>query len=428
MKRLFRHYCEPRGASTSDDEVELSPVQIADAGIREVLQAPGAALGSWKVFDALLARDTTAFRFHEPLGRSREVKTALSGLFGRFVARAYAEQYLNLQYFAHITGEDMPIDGLGYASIRRLGDGDLPDWVSWRFDQAMLAIVEAKGSHESGSRLSGSEGRPDRALARARVQAQRATVVVRGRPADTRHYAIATRWAFVDHDQATIAVERVTVDPDQIFAQVSQRLAMTGPYQEIELVHKEPDLVEPAEPEETQEAGLAVARLHCANLLEPLGHVELARVLKQIGRVSAADLDPVDEARRILERSAWFDIGEGFGAAGEAQPTDLIGGYFVRGGPVRPGLDLSQADRERLFDLDLDPVLVGVDRQHLDMLIEGDVEGLRTRQITDRLKVRSRDGDEPRTGGGGDWIVRSPDVAVRFVEGDPALRSDIDLF
>ncbi|MEX2374520.1 MAG: hypothetical protein WD942_02910 [Dehalococcoidia bacterium] len=65
--------------------------EIEDAGIREVLQTPGAAYGAWSILDALLAPTGagTPFIFRQPLGQAREVKVALSGLFGRFVARAY---------------------------------------------------------------------------------------------------------------------------------------------------------------------------------------------------------------------------------------------------------------------------------------------------------------------------------------------------
>ncbi|WP_246413274.1 hypothetical protein [Rhizobium indicum] len=38
----------------------------------------------------------------EPLGQAQEVKVALSGLFGRFVARTHLERYFNLSIFAHL--------------------------------------------------------------------------------------------------------------------------------------------------------------------------------------------------------------------------------------------------------------------------------------------------------------------------------------
>ena len=71
---------------------------IEDAGIREVIKIPGAAFGAWSILDALLTPTGagTPFIFRKPLGQAREVKVALSGLFGRFVARAYLERYFNL--------------------------------------------------------------------------------------------------------------------------------------------------------------------------------------------------------------------------------------------------------------------------------------------------------------------------------------------
>jgi len=46
--------------------------------------------------DALLAATGTGtpFIFRDPLGHAPEVKVALSGLLGRFVARAYLERYM----------------------------------------------------------------------------------------------------------------------------------------------------------------------------------------------------------------------------------------------------------------------------------------------------------------------------------------------
>ncbi|WP_426420846.1 hypothetical protein [Bradyrhizobium genosp. A] len=84
--------------------VDLEVSDIEDAGIREVLQTPGAAYGAWSILDALLAPTGagTPFIFREPLGQAREVKVALSGLFGRFVARTYLERHFNLSIFAHL--------------------------------------------------------------------------------------------------------------------------------------------------------------------------------------------------------------------------------------------------------------------------------------------------------------------------------------
>lgn len=96
MARTFIHRFDPISASpVVGPTVDLEVSEIEDAGIREVLQTPGAAYGAWSILDALLAATGpgTPFIFREPLGQAREVKVALSGLFGRFVARAYLERY-----------------------------------------------------------------------------------------------------------------------------------------------------------------------------------------------------------------------------------------------------------------------------------------------------------------------------------------------
>src|ERR1700691_1547218 len=114
MTRTFIHSFDPSAASpVSGPTVDLEVSEIEDAGIREALQTPGAAYGAWSILDALLAATGagTPFVFKEPLGKAREVKVALSGLFGRFVARAYLERYLNLSIFAHLGNGSLLLDG-----------------------------------------------------------------------------------------------------------------------------------------------------------------------------------------------------------------------------------------------------------------------------------------------------------------------------
>src|ERR1700720_4546917 len=107
MTRTFIHSFDPASASPiAGPTADLEVSEIEDAGIREVLQTPGAAYGAWSILDALLTPTGagTPFIFREPLGQAREVKVALSGLFGRFIARAYLERYFNLSIFAHLGG------------------------------------------------------------------------------------------------------------------------------------------------------------------------------------------------------------------------------------------------------------------------------------------------------------------------------------
>lgn len=73
MTRNFLHSFEPATASpVAGPTVDLDVSGIEDAGIREVLQTPGAAYGAWSILDALLTPTGTGtpFIFREPLGRN----------------------------------------------------------------------------------------------------------------------------------------------------------------------------------------------------------------------------------------------------------------------------------------------------------------------------------------------------------------------
>jgi len=146
---FFNHRFDPPSGSLIGPRVELTSREVEVAGLLEVLQTPGASFGNWSFLDALLDSTSDEFLFREPLGVSREVKTALSGLLGRFVARAYASRHLGFSYFAHIHGNWMPLARAGGA-VRQLISGDRPDWAVWEFQQG-LAIIEAKGSQTQGA-------------------------------------------------------------------------------------------------------------------------------------------------------------------------------------------------------------------------------------------------------------------------------------
>ena len=161
MTRTFLHSLDPPADSpVAGATVNLTVVGIEDAGIREVLQTPGAAYGAWSILDALLTSTGTGtpFIFKEPLGQAREVKVALSGLFGRFVARAYLERYFNLSIFAHLGSRVIDLDRRRKVTNKRLSRGDLPDWVACSSDLSSLTVAEAEGCHDAGG--------PAKALAR----------------------------------------------------------------------------------------------------------------------------------------------------------------------------------------------------------------------------------------------------------------------
>ena len=144
MIRTFRHEFDPPNANPIPGRyVELTVEQVEDAALREVLQTPGAALGSWAVLGSLL-QPGHAFTFREPLGQSREVKVALSGLFGRFVARAYLERYFHLSVFSHVGTESIVLDGVRRIEIFKRAPGDLPDWIACNSSLTDITIAERK--------------------------------------------------------------------------------------------------------------------------------------------------------------------------------------------------------------------------------------------------------------------------------------------
>jgi hypothetical protein len=105
-------------------------------------------------------RSGTPFIFKEPLGQAREVKVALSGLFGRFVARAYLERYLNLSIFAHLTSRSLLLDGRRRIDVVRRARVDLPDWVACAADLTSLTVAEAKGGRSLQSAHQGMDAGP----------------------------------------------------------------------------------------------------------------------------------------------------------------------------------------------------------------------------------------------------------------------------
>ena len=144
MTRTFFHSFDPPASSpVSGATVDLEVSEIEDAGIREVLQTPGAAYGAWSILDALLTPTGvgTPFVFREPLGQAREVKVALSGVFGRLVARGYLERYFNLSIFAHLGSRTIDLDRRRQVKITRLSRGALPDWIACASDLSSLTVA-----------------------------------------------------------------------------------------------------------------------------------------------------------------------------------------------------------------------------------------------------------------------------------------------
>lgn len=315
-------------------DVDLSTEEVENAGLKEVLQAPGAKFGTWSLFDALLVAGQSEFLFSEPLGRSREVKTALSGLFGRFVARAYAEKYLGYAYFETLVRPLPKLLSHGpKAEVEGETRGDLPDWVAWHPRRQRIAIIEAKGSHDAGG--------PAAALARATAQANRAWIVGPNGPVQFKRYAIATRWGVLNRTEPQLWVDDPMVDGDTD----SELLAHIG---------------------------RGIEQRHYAALLKGLGHVELANAIIGIANASP---DFVEERRsaalETLNATTALDAKDPGATADAEDRFSVVGAYLTRGAILHPRTELSDGDKTRLEELGLKPTLVGVSRNRLKSSIIG---------------------------------------------------------
>ena len=301
----------------------------------------------------------TPFIFKEPLGQAREVKVALSGLFGRFVARAYLERYFNLSIFAHLGSRVIDLDRRRKVTIKRLSRGDLPDWIACSSDLSSVTVAEAKGCHDAGG--------PAKALARAWAQAGRIDISARGRKVTVKRIAVATRWG----------------------------MGVGGPADAHFSVQDPVDEGEPIEPVEKDALFVGLLRLHIANLIRPLGHVDLANALYRLTNQPFAESlqGDLQAARGLLDAAPIRQVEETSVTGG------LIGGIVTRAGLVTDS-DVAPADQEALVRLNLRPVFVGIERDLIRVAIDADPEGMRT-----RLSKTVRPDEFARPDGAGGWIV-----------------------
>jgi hypothetical protein len=360
--RTFIHTFDPPAESPIPGQtLDLEVSDIEDAGIREVLQTPGAAYGAWSILDTLLTATGagTPFIFKEPLGQAREVKVALSALFGRFVARAYLERYFGLSIFAHLVRRSLLLDGSKRIEVVRRKRGDLPDWVACAADLSSLTVAEAKGCHDPGG--------PAKALARAWTQAQRIDVMARGKRVTIKRIAVATRWG------------AATSGP------TDARLSVQDPLDEGE----------PIEPSEKDALSIGLIRQHFANLLAPLGYPDLAASLRRLtrDRVQRAVERDLVTARTLLDAAPRMEVEGGRGTDG------LVGGIVTRAGPLTES-SITTADQDALARLNLRPVFVGLERDLMRAAIDGEVEAVRK-----RLTTVSRADDAARFDRAVGWII-----------------------
>jgi hypothetical protein len=318
--------------------------------------------------DANRSRDPFVFR--EPLGQAREVKVALSGLFGRFIARAYLERHFNLSIFAHLGSRTIDLDRRRQVKVKRLSRGDLPDWIACASDLSSLTVAEAKGCHDVGG--------PAKALERAWVQAGRIDVTAQGRKVTVKRIAIATRWGNVS----------------------------AGPPDALLSVRDPVDEGEPVDPKDQDAIFRGLLRLHITNLIKPLGHAELADSLYRLTHQPFARRlqGDIERARTLLDAAPVREVEKATAMGG------LVGGIVTRTGPVTD-VDVTPADQETLARLNLRPVFVGIERDLIHAAIEAEPQVVRNRLVE---KVSPDEFARPDRAGG--WII--PLGEERHIKGD----------
>ena len=365
MARTFWHDFHPPHLSPRyGRDVELTVQEVEDAGLREVLQTPGAALSSWAILDALLqpTGDNTPFVFRQPLGDAREVKVALSGLFGRFVTRAYLARYFGLSIFVHLGKSVIVLDGRRQIEIVRCGGGDLPDWVACSWALSDLTVAEAKGSHAHSG--------PAQALSQAWKQAGRVRIEANDHPVPVKRIAVATRWG----------------------------VGAGGPPDPWISVRDPVDEGDPIEQSEEDAMYVGLFRHHVANMITKTGHLALAAAIRRLTDPKVRRDDPGGvqrdkSAREILDRTPYVEFGH------DAEQLTLVGGVVTRAGPL-PEHSVSPADLEVLARLALRPVFVGIEHKLLDAAIAGVAVTIR-KALADRLSEMGR----ARSDRAGCWIV-----------------------
>ncbi|WP_128916096.1 hypothetical protein [Bradyrhizobium nanningense] len=362
MTRTFLHDFDPPTASpVAGPTVSLEVSDIEDAGIREVLQTPGAAYGAWSILDTLLepTGPGTPFVFKERLGQAREVTVVLSGLFGRFVARAYLEQYFDLAIFAHLGSRTIDLDRRRRIKVKRLFPGDFPDWIACKPDLSSLTVAEAKGCHDVAG--------PAKSLDRAWAQAGRIDLTAGERKITVKRIAIATRWAN----------------------------AKAGPPDALLSVRDPVDEGESVSPEEKDALFIGLLRLHIASLIARLGHAELAGALQRLTQQTYVPgfQGDLQDARALLDAAPVREVEEASTLDG------LVGGIVTRSRPVTDA-DVTRADQETLARLNLRPVFVGIKRDLIRAAIDAEPQLVRS-----RLAHKMAPDEFARPDRAGGWIV-----------------------
>lgn len=176
---------------------------VARAAWGEILQtAPNSTSLFAFIEDLLQPGPDLIWRGKGP-GRGTEMRRSFSGLFGRFFARAYLEIHHDFVWFAAIDGDNFHLSP--HWRVKRFTKTEMPDWICAR--PGVLAIGEAKGSHQKGNATGSSPPGPiktaDGQIRGVRVQKQiRTTRGLRWSNRSVKGWAVMSRWGVADPPRA----------------------------------------------------------------------------------------------------------------------------------------------------------------------------------------------------------------------------------
>lgn len=160
------------------------------AAVEETLQGAPLQPAFLQLFSTQLSsKDPTWLRWRGDLAESAELRRAYSGLYGRFFARALLTRHLQLTRFQSLNRDRTDV---GTLTIKRISDGDIPDWIAWDARRGRHVLCEAKGSMTARDFL--SPGVPA-CVAAGKAQFARVEVRDGGVEVNPGKWVAATRWA-----------------------------------------------------------------------------------------------------------------------------------------------------------------------------------------------------------------------------------------
>lgn len=293
--REFNHNFFWNNATSSWSGIlPLSTTDIAEAATLEIIQLSLSASPFDLLLEHLLTPGISAFEWVAQLGHIRETKTALSGLFGRFIARAYLTQLWGYEYFDPLHLNITPLSAAPHSAAIKVAEGDLPDWlIATSPSSRLIAIAEGKGSHDTSG--------PWKILEAAKQQARRVDIF-NGihRKFRTKRFAVVTRWA------------------------VSGNPKLNEPW----LVVDDPDEGEVTpSPEELAYLRRGIALGHYAALCRGLGLPQTAKALERAKNYPAGSL--------VLPEEEFVTVAQ------EDEPRKMATGILAGSGIIRVPSDIS---------------------------------------------------------------------------------------